>query len=159
MSFFMLSIWFITKCTIKLMFWKPEISYKMCSQNAANAISYPNFKNFLGEHSPIPPKKSRALAPPPPPPPPQYLAKFPPLVAILGKSIQVILIQIGPAILSAFKNHRNVVRFSSSIMHSHRPSSVTGSVLNRGRRPSEMISTCFHLPNWRDVIFGTWRRC
>jgi hypothetical protein len=45
---------------------------------AANAISYPNFKNFLGEHSPIPPKKSRAFGtPPPPPPPPPIFGKVP----------------------------------------------------------------------------------
>jgi hypothetical protein len=72
--FFMLSIWFIAKCIIKLMFWKPEISFKMCCQNAANVISGIQILNFLGEHSPIPPRNivPSALAP-------QYFAKFPPL--------------------------------------------------------------------------------
>jgi hypothetical protein len=49
------------------MFWKPGISYKMRSQNAANAISGVQIlKIFWGGMPPSPPKKlvPSALAPP-----------------------------------------------------------------------------------------------
>jgi hypothetical protein len=53
----MLSMWFITKRTIKTVFWKPSFFYKMRSQNAWNAISGIQILKF-----------SRAFATSPPPP-------------------------------------------------------------------------------------------
>ena len=55
---------FITKCTIKIRFWKPEISYKICCQNAGNTISGLRIlKIFWQSMSPTPPPpyKDRAF--------------------------------------------------------------------------------------------------
>ena len=67
----MLTTWFIPKCTINLMFWKHGISYKMCSQNAANAISGIQILKFFWWWGGAPP------------PPKNFFAKFLPLVLVL----------------------------------------------------------------------------
>jgi hypothetical protein len=60
--FFMLTTWFIPKCTINfLMFWKPGISYKMCSQNAANVISVIQILKIFRGDALKPLYKSRAF--------------------------------------------------------------------------------------------------
>jgi hypothetical protein len=58
------------------MFWKPGISYKMRSQNAANAISEVQILNIFWGDAPRPPSNTRAFGTRPP----QNFAKFPPLI-------------------------------------------------------------------------------
>jgi hypothetical protein len=53
--FSILSMWFITKRTIKTVFWKPSFFTKMCSQNVANAIFGIQINFFLCLPHKLPP--------------------------------------------------------------------------------------------------------
>jgi hypothetical protein len=48
----MFSMQFITNFSIKTLFWEARDFFKMCSQNAGNAISGPKLKIFPGGHAP-----------------------------------------------------------------------------------------------------------
>jgi hypothetical protein len=65
----MLSMWFITKCTIKKVFWKPSFLQNVFSECHFRDSNF-NFFPWLRHE-------------PPPPPPPQYFVKCPSLSTIL----------------------------------------------------------------------------